>query len=114
MIAIAAIPLLYLIKRGTDIDRQSLTNLLLRDRTIEIFATTLALGSVVLLFSFVLGSIFAWVIHNLSLPFGSLPLVLAVLPLAIPSYVLTYAWISIYPGFNPGAGDPPPGRHSSS
>lgn len=99
MIATAAIPLLYLIKRGTDIDRESLANLLLRDRTIEIYATTLLLASIVLLFSFILGSTFAWVIHNTTLPFGSLPIVLSVLPLAIPSYVLTYAWISIHPGF---------------
>lgn len=100
MIAIAAIPLLYLIKRGSEIDRESLTNLLLRDRTIEIYTTTLLLASIVLLFTFIVGSTFAWLIHNITLPFGSLPITLSVLPLAIPSYVLTYAWISIYPGFN--------------
>ena len=99
VIAIAAIPLLYLIKRGSDIDRASLTNLLFRDRTIEIYTTTLLLASIVVLFSFILGSTFAWLIYNITLPFGSLPIILSVLPLAIPSYVLTYAWISIYPGF---------------
>ncbi|MEY3169251.1 MAG: hypothetical protein RL421_494, partial [Actinomycetota bacterium] len=39
----------------------------------------------------------AWILHSVELPFANLFRALVILPIAIPSYVFTFSWISLYP-----------------
>ena len=47
-----------------------------------------------------LGVGFAWALHSVQLPAANLLRALVVLPIAIPSYVFTFSWISIFPGLS--------------
>jgi iron(III) transport system permease protein len=47
-----------------------------------------------------MGVLMASGLHFVRLPFRGLLLIPTVLPLAIPSYVFTYTWVALIPGFS--------------
>jgi iron(III) transport system permease protein len=98
-LSLAALPIAYLVRRATQIDAQSLSIVLFRAKTLEIIFTTLSLALFVALFATALGVGIAWMLNNVALPFLGLIRALVVLPVAIPSYVFTYSWLSL--GFLP-------------
>jgi iron(III) transport system permease protein len=93
----AAIPFFYLIKGSFSGEIDLVRTVLLREKSLEIFATTIALMSCVAVASTFLGVSLAWCLHNVSLRSNSLIAALVILPIAIPSYVYTYSWMSIIP-----------------
>lgn len=95
-----AIPLLYLVRRALQSEGSSLALLIWRPKTLEIFLTTTALTAAVILISTVLGVGLAWALHSVKLPFISLLRALVVLPIAIPSYVFTFSWMSMFPAIS--------------
>lgn len=96
----AAIPLIYLIRRAAQSDGRSISLLVFRPKTLEILWTTLSLTVTVVALASALGVGFAWALHSVQLPAANLLRALVVLPIAIPSYVFTFSWISIFPGLS--------------
>ena len=96
----AVIPLVYLVRRALDSESASIFNLVLRAKTVEVLLTTLALTSAVVIISTMIGLFMAWCLHSLKIPFPNLLRALIVLPIAIPSYVFTFSWISLVPGLS--------------
>ena len=70
----------------------------MRRKTLEIFVTTLTLTTLVVAFATIIGVTMAWILHSVALPFPNLSRALVILPIAIPSYVFTFCWISLFPG----------------
>lgn len=95
-----AIPLIYLVRRAVQSEGRSLGLLIWRPKTLEILFTTLGLTSAVVAISIVLGISLAWAIHSIKLPLTNLLRALVILPIAIPSYVFTFSWMSLFPGFS--------------
>lgn len=69
----------------------------MRRKTLEIFVTTLTLTTLVVAFATIIGVTMAWILHSVALPFPNLSRALVILPIAIPSYVFTFCWISLFP-----------------
>lgn len=78
--------------------------MLWRERTLVLLARSLGLAAVVTAASLVVGVTWAWVVTRTSLPGRRWWLVLGVLPLAVPSYLAAYAWISLVPDLPSFAG----------
>lgn len=75
-----------------------------RGRTATLLLRSLALAAVVTAASLVIGICWAWVVTRSSLPARRTWLVLGVLPLAVPSYLAAYAWVSLVPTLPPFLG----------
>ncbi|ROP44964.1 ABC transporter permease [Pseudokineococcus lusitanus] len=71
---------------------------LARPRTLELLLVTVALAAVVTAACLVVGVGTAWLLERTDLRGRRAWAVLAVLPLAVPSYVMAYTWVSALPG----------------
>jgi iron(III) transport system permease protein len=91
--ALAAIPIVYLALRALEVDDAAL-GLILRPRTAEILIASLALGASVGVGAICLGLPLAWLTARTDLPARRLWTVLTVVPLAIPSYVIAFAFVA--------------------
>ncbi|MFM8384058.1 MAG: ABC transporter permease, partial [Actinomycetota bacterium] len=96
-LSFVALPLLYLIRRAAESDLESLKIVIFRAKTLEVLFTTVALVASVATLATVIGFFIAWSLHTIRLPFSNLIRALSVMPIAIPSYVFTYSWLSIDP-----------------
>ncbi len=90
-----ALPLFYLIRRALQGDLASLRIIVFRAKTLEVFFTTLSLVALVAILATCLGSALAWTLHSVLIPRENLQRALVILPIAIPSYVFTYCWLSL-------------------
>lgn len=99
-LGLVALPIFYLAKRALGSDLETLQLIVFRAKTLEVFLTTLSLALSVAFLATVLGFSLAWSLHNLKLPFPGTLRALTILPIAIPSYVFTYCWLSL--GLFPG------------
>ena len=95
-----ALPLIYLIGRALQGDLESIQIVVFRAKTLEVLLTTISLVTLVALAATILGSALAWTLQNVLLPKANLLRALVILPIAIPSYVFTYSWLSlgVFPG----------------
>ncbi|HEY5980947.1 MAG TPA: iron ABC transporter permease [Microlunatus sp.] len=98
--ALCAVPLVYLVVRVLSGGPAAIERWLARQRTLELAATTTALAVAVIIGSLLLGIATAWATTRIRLPRPRLWLVLAALPLAVPSYVSAFAWVATVPGLN--------------
>lgn len=98
--AIAALPLVYLCVRTADAGLADIVDTLWRERTLRLTVRSLGLALSVAGACVVIGVPTAWLISQAALPWRGLWLVLASLPLAVPSYVAAYAWVALVPGFS--------------
>jgi len=103
MLALA--PLCYLGVRAFGAGLPTLLDLLTRPRTGELLVRSVALAGAVTLACLVIGTAGAWLVARTDLPGRRVWAVLLVLPLAVPSYVAGFTWISEWPGLAgfPGA-----------
>ena len=92
--ALALIPFVYLLVRASQKPVGEIAQLLIRPKTLEVLATTSALVVCVVVTTVVMGVLMASGLHFVRLPLRGLLLIPTVLPLAIPSYVFTYTWLS--------------------
>ena len=95
----ALVPLGYLLFRlgaGADVALAELS----RPRTLELLANTALLVVSVSATALVVGFLQAWLTSRTNLGLGALFAVLATLPLAIPSYVMAFAFTASFPWFN--------------
>ena len=77
---------------------------LLRDRTRELLVRSLALAGVVTTACLVIGVLLAWLVVRTDLPGRPVWAVVVALPLAVPTYVAGFSWLSVFPAFTGFAG----------
>jgi iron(III) transport system permease protein len=97
VLALTFIPLIYLVIRAAEKPGEQITELLFRQRTLEIIATTAVILIAVVLINVLIGTLIATGIHFVRLPYAHLLIIPMILPLAIPSYVFTYTWLALIP-----------------
>ena len=88
---IAVTPLVYLLIRVLDAGPEKIASSLLRSRTLTTTVTSIELVLVVVTACLILGVPVAWLLARARLPLKGMWIILAALPLAIPSYVAAYA-----------------------
>jgi len=98
--ALSLIPLVYLFVRAGGAGPQRIIDILATPRTLETVGTSVALVLAVVMACLIVGVPTAWLVARANLPMRGLWLVTAALPLAVPSYVAAYAWISQFPAMN--------------
>ena len=89
------LPLIYLLMRAAEADLATVQALLLRPRTLSMLANTAALVGGVLVVCTAIALPLAWLVSRTDLRGRRVVNVLAVLPLAVPGYVMAYALIGL-------------------
>lgn len=97
--ALIALPLVYVAMRSWQAGARGIAAELMRPRTLMLLGNTLAIAAAVTAASGVVAIAAAWCIERCDLPGARLWRVLAVLPLAVPAFVGSYAWSSIDSAF---------------
>ena len=90
---LALLPLVYLVVRALGADASSL-DLVFRPRTFEVAASTVALALLVGAGTIALGVPLAWLTTRSDLPWRRAWTILVIVPLAIPSYVIGFAFLA--------------------
>jgi len=93
--ALALVPIIYLAIRALDGGADAFAPLF-RARTLELVGSTLALGTAVGLGAIGLGLPIAWLTVRTDLPWRRGWSVLAIAPLAVPSYLLAFAFVGAF------------------
>ena len=95
--AAAVAPLFHLATRAFASGVEVAIGAMLRPRTLTMLGNTALLVVLVSAIALVLGVATAWAVSRLRLPWQPLWLVLACLPLAVPSFVAAFAWLAMLP-----------------
>ncbi|GAB3276977.1 hypothetical protein GCM10027589_02660 [Actinocorallia lasiicapitis] len=95
--AFALLPLVYLAVRSLERGAGFAWEVVTAEGTAGLLGRSLALAAVVVAASLVLGVSLAWLTVRTRLPGVRFWAVLAVLPLAVPSYVAAFTWLSVAP-----------------
>lgn len=95
---IALIPAYYLATEAFSRGAGTVWDEIFQSRTWDLIVRSTWLTSLVTVASIVVGTIGAWVSTRVAIPGRTALLVLLALPLAIPSYLSAFAWISWQPG----------------
>ncbi|MBB5643267.1 ABC transporter permease [Cryobacterium roopkundense] len=96
----AAIPLVYLVVRTSEAGLAELLDTLLRPRVLQLTLNSVLLAASVTVSCLILGTASAWVLTRVRLPAGRALLIVAALPLAVPSYLAAYGWLVWLPALN--------------
>lgn len=96
--AIALLPIAYLLLRTAEAGWPAVWDILARERTLTLVLRSLGLAAAVTGAGAVVGVSLAWLVTRTDLPGRRVWAVLAALPLAMPSFVAAYAWVSVVPG----------------
>ncbi|MGI9062203.1 MAG: ABC transporter permease [Pseudonocardiaceae bacterium] len=96
---VALLPLAYLAVRASERGLGTVLEVLLRERTALLVLRSLGLAAAVTAVCLVLGVSLAGLVVRTRLPGRRVWAVLVALPLAVPSYVAAFAWLSLFPGF---------------
>ncbi|MEU2822415.1 iron ABC transporter permease [Streptomyces bacillaris] len=96
--ALALLPLIYLGVRALERGPAFAWEVAATGRTGQLLAHSVGLALVVVVASLALGVSLAWLTTRTALPAARTWSVLATLPLAVPSYVAAFAWVSARPG----------------
>jgi iron(III) transport system permease protein len=91
--ALALVPLIYLVVRALGAEASAL-DLVLRPRTLQVAVSTVALALLVGVGTIAVGVPLAWLTTRSDLPWRRLWTVLVVVPLAVPSYVIGFAFLA--------------------
>lgn len=95
------VPFAYLVARAAEADPATLAALVLRWRTLELLGNTLQLGFAVAALGTIIALPLAWLTVRTDLPARRLMSYLAVMPLAVPGYVMAYALIGLSGYYGP-------------
>ncbi|WP_405890296.1 iron ABC transporter permease [Streptomyces sp. NBC_00133] len=95
--ALAVLPLGYLAVRALERGPDYAWDIVADERTTVLLGRSLGLAAVVVTACLVLGVSLAWLIVRTALPGARAWSVLVTLPLAVPSYVAAFAWLSAAP-----------------
>lgn len=97
---LVCLPLIYLLIRAFGSGWSPVVDTLARPRTWQAFGVTALLAATVAATTVVIGVPIAWLLTRARLRARSTWTVLVVLPLAVPSFVAAFAWLSFIPGFS--------------
>lgn len=103
-IALAVVPLAYLVVRAAEGGWGPIGATLWRSRTLELAIRSLLLAAVVSAACLVIGTSLAWLVTRTDLPMRRTVRVVVGLPLALPSYVAAWSWIGAFPSLSGGLG----------
>ena len=92
---LALLPLVYLVIRALGVETSAI-DFLLRPRTLSAIAATLALGLLVGVGTVALGVPVAWLTARTDVPGRRIWAVLTAVPLALPSYVVGFAFVAFF------------------
>jgi iron(III) transport system permease protein len=92
---LALLPLVYLVIRALEVEGDAL-GFVLRPRTVGVVAGTVALGGLVGLGTVLVGVPVAWLTTRTDLPGRRAWAVLMAIPLALPSYVVGFAFLAFF------------------
>ncbi|GAA1735749.1 iron ABC transporter permease [Luedemannella helvata] len=98
-VGVALIPLVYLMVRTGEAGWARIAEELFTRRVLRLALNTLGLAAVVTTASVVLGVGAAFLVVRTDLPLRRTFAVLAALPLAVPTYIAAFAWVSTVEGF---------------
>jgi iron(III) transport system permease protein len=93
----ASVPLVYLVVRVSDIGWARAWDIAASARTALLAARSVGFAVAVAATCMVIGVAVAWLVTRTDLPLRRFWLVVAALPLAIPSYVTAYTWLAAFP-----------------
>lgn len=96
---VALLPLVYLAIRASERGWDYFHEVLARDRTTDLVIRSLTLAGVVTAGCLVVGVSLAGLVTRTELPFRRVWAVVVALPLAVPSYVAAFSWLSFFPYF---------------
>lgn len=96
--AVSAIPLVYLLVRVSGGAPEEIALILARPRMPALLLNTVSLVVTVTLSSLVLGMLTAFLLVRVRLRAQRVWIVLAALPLAVPSYLAAFGWLALVPG----------------
>ncbi|WON78612.1 iron ABC transporter permease [Serratia sp. UGAL515B_01] len=97
---LALLPLGFVISVAIDTGWQTVKTLVFRPRVGELLTNTLLLMVFTLPLCALLGVALAWLTERTQLPGRRVWSILATAPLAVPAFVQSYAWISLWPSMN--------------
>ncbi|MBO1519496.1 ABC transporter permease [Oceanisphaera pacifica] len=97
LVLLTSLPLLYIALRAQEAGLDSALSLIFRTRVYDLLLNTLKLVTVVTLLSSVIGVTTAWLIERTDLPKRQLWNALITLPFAVPAFISSYSWVSIFP-----------------
>lgn len=89
----------YLFKIVSESSREQILEVLLNEKLYKLIFRSVALGVIVTLISSTLGCVFAILVVRSDLWFKRTWNVLITISMAVPSYVLAYSWVTIFPDF---------------
>lgn len=101
---LTVLPLLIVGERAFNTGWGAAVDYLVRPRIGELLANTALLVLVTVPASVVIGVGAAWLVERTNLPFAGLWRLLLLAPLAVPAFVSSYAWLSIFPWLDGLAG----------
>jgi iron(III) transport system permease protein len=93
------LPEIFLLLQASDVGWPELHRVLLRPLSAELLRNTVELAVLVTAATVVIGTAAAWCVERTALPLRRMWAFLLVLPVAVPDFVVGYAWHSIRPGF---------------
>jgi iron(III) transport system permease protein len=96
--ALAVVPLIYLVVQAVQAGWNRVTEILISSDIALLALRSVGLALTVGLLAGAIGTTTAWLVERSDLPAPAMWHVLIVLPLAVPSYVAAYAWVSWWPG----------------
>ena len=96
--ALAVVPLVYLGVQAVQAGWNRVTEILISSDIALLALRSVGLALTVGLLAGAIGTTTAWLVERSDLPAPAMWHVLIVLPLAVPSYVAAYAWVSWWPG----------------
>lgn len=99
LVLLSILPILYIAFRAREAGWDEAVRLIFRPRVFELLTNTVKLNIAVTLLGVLIGVTTAWCIERTNLPGKKLWNSLVTLPFAVPAFVSSYSWISIYPGF---------------
>lgn len=98
------LPLGYTVWQASRVTAAAAEELLLRPLVGELLVNTIGLAVATTLVSAVIGTVCAWLVERTRLPGRRIWGVLAVVPLAVPPFISSYAWVSLSPALQDFAG----------
>lgn len=95
--AVSLLPLVYLVIRAGSAGTGTILEVLVQPRTLELAGRSLGMAAAVAATCMAIGIPLGWLVSRTDVPGGRWWLIVAALPLAIPSYVTAYAWVATFP-----------------
>ena len=98
--AAAILPIAFIVWAAMQTGWSSASTLIFRPRVGELFVNTGLLVVLTIPLCTVLATALAWITERSDVPGRRLWGILAAAPLAVPAFVQSYAWVSLFPGFH--------------